>query len=253
MAFSIGFGSGGSPSSGRSITGATSVYTYGMFTYPTGNINLSGSRVVINAGVSLNGSFGGGFTGAGADTSGNVFITSSGAFTTLTGYPGNGFNMVASTGFTWNGGFQGTFFWYTVAAPPLACNVSKVNRDVTVTTTPSTDQGGESVDSYGIQYRSSSDGGLSWSAWGNTQTTGGSYTYSNLTPGLTYQFRNYGNNAAGSSAATVSSNVFISAGGRRWDGSTWTPTTTSKRWNGSSWVDLTISKRWNGSAWVDLS
>jgi len=253
MAFSIGFGAGGSPSSGRSITGATSIYTYGMFTYPTGNLNLDGARPVVNAGVSLNGSFGGGFTGAGADTSGNVFITSTGAFTTLTGYPGNGFNMVASTGFTWSGGFQGTFFWYTVATAPGSIALNKVGRNVTVTATGSSSNGGEGISSYRVQYRTSVNG-TTFGAWGNTQTLSSlSYTYTNLTPALFYQFRVYAVNPAGNSAARTSSNLFVSAGGKRWDGSAWVASTTSKRWNGSAWVDLTVAKRWSGSAWVDLS
>jgi hypothetical protein len=253
MAFSIGFGAGGSPSSGRSITGATSIYTYGMFTYPTGNLNLDGARPVVNGGVSLNGSFGGGFTGAGADTSGNVFITSTGAFTTLTGYPGNGFNMVASTGFTWSGGFQGTFFWYTVATAPGSISLNKVGRNVTVTATGSSSNGGEGISSYRVQYRTSTDG-VTFGAWGNTQTLSSlSYTYTNLTPALFYQFRVYAVNPAGNSAARTSSNLFVSAGGRRWNGTAWVASTTSKRWNGSAWVDLTVAKRWSGSAWVDLS
>jgi hypothetical protein len=74
-----------------------------------------------------------------------------------------------------------------------------------------------------------------------------------LTPALFYQFRVYAVNPAGNSAARTSSNLFVSAGGKRWDGSAWVASTTSKRWNGSAWVDLTVAKRWSGSAWVDLS
>ena len=118
MANSISFGAGGSPSSGRSFFGASIIYTYGMFTYPTGNLNLAGSRPVVNGGVSLNGSFSGGITGQGADTSGNVFVTSNGTQTNVTGYIGNGFTMVAPGVASFNGGFQGTFSWYTVATAP---------------------------------------------------------------------------------------------------------------------------------------
>lgn len=253
MAFSIGFGGGGSPSSGRFFIGASVIYTYAMFTYPTGNLNLAGSRPVVNGGVSLNGSFSGGITGTGADTSGNVFVTSNGTQTNVTGYIGNGFTMVAPGVASFNGGFQGTFFWYTVATAPGSISLSKTGRNVTVTATGSSSNGGENISSYQVQYRTSSDNS-SWGAWGNTQTLSSlSYTYTGLTAALYYQFRVYANNPAGSSAATTSSSLFVSAGGRRWDGSTFTPTTVSKRWDGSSWVDLTVAKRWSGSAWVDLT
>jgi hypothetical protein len=131
--------------------------------------------------------------------------------------------------------------------------LSKTGRNVTVTATGSSSNGGESISSYQVQYRTSSDG-VTYGAYGSTQTLSSlSHTYNNLTPALFYQFRVYANNPAGASAATVSSPLFVSAGGRRWDGSNWVASTTSKRWNGSAWVDLTVAKRWNGSAWVDLS
>jgi hypothetical protein len=77
------------------------------------------------------------------------------------------------------------------------------------------------------------------------------------TGGLTHYFQTravsttaYGWGTGGWSAST---SIFVSSGGRRWDGSTWTPTAIAKRWTGSAWADLTIAKRWNGSAWVDLA
>jgi hypothetical protein len=253
MAFSIGFGAGGSPSSGRFFTGASIIYTYGMFTYPTGNLNIEGNRPVFQAGLSLNGSFSGGITGQGVDTSGNVFITSNGTRTNVTGYIGNGFTMVAPGVASFNGGFQGTFFWYTVATAPQAIATSKTGRSVTVSISGSASDGGEAISSYTVEYRTSTDNS-SWGSWGNPQNiTSGSFQYNNLTPALFYQFRSYANNPGGSSAATVSDSVFVSAGGRRWTGSAWQASTTSKRWNGSAWVDLTVAKRWNGTAWVDLS
>jgi hypothetical protein len=101
-----------------------------------------------------------------------------------------------------------------------------------------------------VQYRTSTDG-VTYGSYGNTQDiSSGTYAYNNLTPALFYQFRTYANNPAGASAATVSSPLFVSAGGRRWDGTAWVASTTSKRWNGSAWVDLTVAKRWNGTAWV---
>jgi hypothetical protein len=253
MAFSIGFGAGGSPSSGRFFIGASIIYTYGMFTYPTGNLNIDGTRPVIQAGLSLNGSFSGGVTGSGVDTSGNVFVTSNGSQTNVTGYIGNGFSMVANTGTSFSGGFQGTFSWYTVATIPQAVETFKTGRNITVAIAGSASDGGEPISSYSVQYRTSTDNST-WGVWGDTgDISSGSFTYNNLTPALFYQFRVYANNPAGSSEARIAPSVFVSAGGRRWNGSDWVASTTSKRWDGSAWVDLTVAKRWNGSAWVDLS
>lgn len=257
MPNAISFGAGGSPSSGRSITGASRVTTFSMFTYPTGNVALDGSRPIGNTSVSLNGSFGGGYTGAGVDNNGgnaDVFISSNGSFTTLTGYIGNGFNMTSNTGVTFSGGFQGTFFYSTVAFAPASISVSRTGRSVAVSSGASTLDGGEPITSYQVQFRTSTDNS-SWGAWGNTQTLDGSrnYTYNSLTPALWYQFRTFANNLIGSSEGRVSSSVFVPAGGKRWDGSVWQPTSVARRWNGSAWVDISTAKRWNGSAWVDLS
>jgi hypothetical protein len=60
-------------------------------------------------------------------------------------------------------------------------------------------------------------------------------------------------NEVGNSVGTSTASVFVSGGGKRWNGSAWVATATAKRWNGSAWADLTIAKRWNGTAWVDLS
>jgi hypothetical protein len=224
-----------------------------MFTYPTGNLNLDGARPVVNGGISLNGSFSGGITGQGVDTSGNVFVTSNGTRTNVTGYIGNGFTMVAPGVTSFIGGFQGTFFWYTVPSIPVFIGTTKTGRNITVNIGASDSNGGEPISSYSVEYRTSTDNST-WGAWGNTQDiSSGIYAYNDLTPALFYQFRTYANNPAGSSEARVSSSVFVSAGGRRWNGSSWVASTTSKRWNGSAWVDLTVAKRWSGSAWVDLS
>jgi hypothetical protein len=83
--------------------------------------------------------------------------------------------------------------------------------------------------------------------------TSQSFTYSSLTAGQTYLFRVYSTNAIGNSDYAVSAPLFVPAGGRRYDGTTFTPTATAKRWNGTDWVDLTTAKRWTGSTWADLT
>lgn len=256
MAYSLIFGGGGSPSSGRSVTGASWIRTYSMFDWPTGNINLDNNYVVANNGVTLSQTPSGGATEWGAykdGTKGTVYVNSNGATTYFQGFIGNGFTMYASTGFSWNGGFQGTFYWSTVPTAPGTISLSRTGRNVTVSTSASGSDGGQGITSYQVQYRTSTDNS-SWGAWGNTQTLSSySYTYNNLTAALYYQFRVFANNSNGASASPTFQSVFVPAGGKRWNGSAWVSASTGKRWNGSSWVDLTVAKRWSGSAWVDLS
>ena len=82
----------------------------------------------------------------------------------------------------------------------------------------------------------------------------GNFTYQLLSPALTYKWRTYAINSIGSGDyATIATGTFVGAGGKRWDGTAWQPTTTSKRYDGASWVDFTIAKRFNGTSWVDLT
>jgi len=114
---------------------------------------------------------------------------------------------------------------------------------------------------YYIGQRSSSDGGATWGAWSSYITipsNGRSYTYTagSLTFGLTYQFRMYASNSDGSSAATTSNSpasIFLPAGGKRFNGSTWNATGTAQRFDGTTWITLAPAKRFNGTSWVDLS
>lgn len=142
-----------------------------------------------------------------------------------------------------------------IPTPPASLTYVKTGRNVALTATASPSAGGGTISSYSVQYRTSSDGGQTWGAWGNTQTmTSLQYTYQLLPPALTYDFRVYSTNQTGSSSPTsISSAFFVAAGGKRWNGTTFIPTQTAKRWGTSSWVDITTAKRWSGTAWVDLS
>lgn len=143
--------------------------------------------------------------------------------------------------------YSSTFTIPTVPSAPAAINVASVNGlDVTVNISNSASNGGSTITGYTMEYNN----GSGWT--GSTAVVNGSVTYTNLTPGLTYQFRAYATNEMGNSAYATSTPVFVSSGGRRWNGTSFTPTTTAKRWNGTSWVNLTIGKRWNGSSWVNL-
>lgn len=148
-----------------------------------------------------------------------------------------------------NGAWSPTGTSFGVPSAPASVTTSRTARSVTVTVGASATNGGTAITNYYVQY--STDSGSTWST--AQVVSGGLYTYNNLTPALTYVFRAYSTNAVGSSATTSSSSLFVPAGGKRYDGTSFTSTTVAKRWSGSAWVDLTTAKRWNGSAWVDLS
>jgi hypothetical protein len=148
---------------------------------------------------------------------------------------------------------------------PSSISYSNVGRNYTVALGASSSDNGSAISSYTIQYRTSTDGGTTWTGYTNAQTATWNpatskfeYTYSLLTPALTYQFRAYATNAIGTSTVIESSTKFVSAGGRRKiSGGTFEPTQTAKRYNAATnqWVDITIAKRYNGatSQWVDLT
>jgi hypothetical protein len=134
-----------------------------------------------------------------------------------------------------------------IPTAPTSINAVRTSRNVTVTAGSAT---GTGITGYSVQY--STDAGSTWST--AQAMTSQSYTYTNLTPALTYLFRVYATNSIGNSAfTTTATGVFVPAGGKRYDGATFTPTTVARRWDGSAWTDITIARRWNGSSWVDLS
>lgn len=145
-------------------------------------------------------------------------------------------------------------------AAPTTVSVA-INADKSVTVTSNAVSSPAGTATYYVGYRTSTDGGSTWGSWSSYTTipsNARTYTYSagSLTYGLTYQFRMYASNSDGSSAATTSnspSTVFLPAGGKRFDGSTWNPTGTAKRFDGTNWNTLTVAKRFNGTSWVDMT
>lgn len=123
-----------------------------------------------------------------------------------------------------------------------------VNVDKTITVAVSGVSSPAGTATYYVAY--SKDGG---SYTGTQSGTGTSYTFSGLTPGSTYTFRAYATNSDGTGGTTYSSATFLPSGGRRYDGSSWNPTTTAKRYDGSTWVTITNAKRYDGSNWINLS
>lgn len=213
MSISFGFGSGGA-SSGTfvgSYTGQHYVYGYAG-AYPTGNPNINGTRIVSIDSVVLNGSWSA-TNGWRAEyhTDGNVlaiYNTSGGTGSlNFTRYFGNGGTVNSDTGDTWTGGgLQGTIYWSTCATAPSSISATRVGRDVTVHTAgaPNIQDGGSSISSYGVQYAPQ---GGTWA--GNWDISSGAYTIRGLTPGVSYYFRTYANNAHGSGAAITSGLVTI--------------------------------------------
>jgi hypothetical protein len=130
---------------------------------------------------------------------------------------------------------------------PASITLNRTARNVTVTVGPSATNGGSAISGYSVQF--STNGGSSWST--AEDTVAGSYTYTALTAGLTYQFRAFATNSVGDSAF-VQTSIFVPAGGKRFDGSAWASTATAKRFDGSTWVDLTTAKRFDGTVWADL-
>lgn len=147
------------------------------------------------------------------------------------------------------GGWSPSSFIAGIPSAPASISTSRVARNVTVAISPSPSNGGATITAYMLQY--SSDNGGSWSS--AIDMGGLSYTYSNLTPGLTYVFRAYAVNSIGQSAPATSAPLFVSGGGRRFDGSAMVSTVIARRYDGTSWLDVTTAKRFTGSTWVDLS
>lgn len=151
------------------------------------------------------------------------------------------------------GSTGGTMVLTDYSRPPLApasCTVSVSGRNATVTSGNADVTNRPAITRYEVE-RTNNDG-VTWSGSVFTMTSQ-AYTYTSLDGGKNYKFRTRAVNSDGNGAWTESISTFIPAGGRRWTGTAWEPTTVAKRWNGSAWVDLSVAKRWNGSAWVDLS
>lgn len=150
------------------------------------------------------------------------------------------------------------------SSPGTPTVASKIGRTLTLNSTRGSTDYGNAISEYRIQL--STDNGVTWKGWNNTSKSftanntynvldgSGNFTYSLLTPALTYKWRVYAVNSIGTGDyATTATGTFVSSGGKRWDGSQWLPTEIAKRWDGSAWQDLTIAKRWDGSQWVDLT
>jgi hypothetical protein len=168
---------------------------------------------------------------------------------------------------------------------------SKTGRNIQISTL---DLNNSPINTYGltlngvyVQYQTSTSLNGTYGNWSTPQLMTGiggvdgafsySYTYELLTPALWYKFRVYAkndiiNNSSGTRAyypdddsaltanfSYLQNSIFVSAGGRRLQGSTdpnpgtFQPTQTAKRFDGTNWVDLSVAKKFNGTTWVDLT
>lgn len=230
--------------------------------FPSAPTSLSFSRSVRNVTVSTGGASGNGGaileyqierTTANQTAWAGDYIGNGGTYFNLTPGASYRFRSRARTDRGWGNwaDIGGSVVIPTAPAAPASVTPgqsSGLDIPVTVAASPST--GGEPISSYSLQW--SNNAGSSWST-AVTVTAGTPYTFTNLQPGLNYLFRAYSTNAIGDSATTTSSPYFLTAGGKRWDGTAWQVGTISRRWDGTQWVNITTAKRWNGTDWVVLT
>lgn len=249
MSYAWGFGGGGTSNNGASYTSPGPVGQ--AIGGQTGNVNLAGSTVTNYKSVTVNGSYSNCYPSYDGYT---VYLNRSGSGTMyFSRYIDNGYDLHDygdNTNWT-NGGLQGTVYWSTVPTAPTALTVTTVSGlNVSGSYAGSASDGGETISSYSMEYRLSSDNST-WGSWTGTKTvTGNAWSFTSLTAAKYYQFRIYANNSEGSSAARTTSSVYISPGGKVWNGSAWSARV-RKHWTGSAW-NVVIRKRWDGSSWVQV-
>jgi len=137
---------------------------------------------------------------------------------------------------------------------PATVTASAVGSVVNVTSSEASTPG-PTITNYWVSYASSTNGGTTWSTWSTeVAMTSRAYSYTTLTPGLTYKFQVRAQNTDGYSAYKESATLFLTAGGKRYTGSNWALTATAaKRHNGTDFAALITAKRFDGTAWVALS
>lgn len=248
MANAWGFGGGGNSTNGATYSNGPVYHAIGGL--PTGNTNLAGSNVSNYKSISMNGSY----SNCSPWYDGwSVGFNSNGGRMYFSRYVDNGYDLYdASDGTYWtNGGLQGTIYWSSVPTQPQALAITtNANLAVSGTYSGSASNGGETISSYSMQYRLSTDNST-WGSWTGTQTvTGNTWSFTSLTAARYYQFRIYANNSEGSSSARTTTSVFIAAGGKYWNGTSWLARV-RKLWTGSAWK-VVIRKYWNGSSWTNV-
>jgi hypothetical protein len=133
-----------------------------------------------------------------------------------------------------------------------------LNSDKSITVTSSEVSSSSGTPTYYISYSSSSDGGSTWGSWSSYITIPSNarvYTYSanTLPPGFTYRFKMYTSNSVGSSLDTTSLGLFLPAGGKLYNGTSWVNATDAKVLTASGWQTIVTAKMYDGTQWVNLT
>lgn len=174
--------------------------------------------------------------------------------TSGTFYGSGGFSP-PSGGVGGTGTTYGAIDYVLLPSAPSSVTAVAVGSIITVTSGEASTPG-PTIDAYKVSYASSSNGGASWSAWsGESNMSSRVYTYSSLTPGLTYKFRVRAHNGDGDGGYTESNTVFLSSGGKRYTGTNWALTVAAaKKFNGSTWTSFGTAKKFtDAGTWVNLS
>lgn len=221
--------------SGYSTYGGGSLAGQGFsYTGPSA-VSLSNSgQVVCTFDAWVNGDINGAYGTVGADS----WFQGGGGFS-----PGYLSTSTSTGGFNWD---------RKPAAVTGTSAVVNANKSVTVSFSGGASPGGSPglTSTYHVSY--SQNGGA---FTGDYTGSGSPITISGLAPGSNYVFRAWATNGSndGASASSDSSSVFISSGGKIYNGTAWVPTTTAKIYNGTAWVDLSTAKIYNGTSWVNLT
>ena len=76
-----------------------------------------------------------------------------------------------------------------------------------------------------------------------------------ISPGSNHVFRVYATNQSndGAGASADSASIFVTAGGRIYNGTAWVPTVTARIYNGTAWVPIATARIYDGTAWRNMT
>lgn len=76
-----------------------------------------------------------------------------------------------------------------------------------------------------------------------------------ISPGSNHVFRVYATNqsADGAGASADSASIFVTAGGRIYNGTAWVPTVTARIYNGTAWVPIATARIYDGTTWRNMT
>lgn len=237
---------GGSSGSYTPYSDYDGVVITDSISWPVGNINLAGSRVVGVEGLSIAGGY-----GIAGWNVGNAYVQII-AGTARIGFqrnPAAGGTITPSSGSGWAGGMCGYFVWATVALPPGSINAVRSGSSIAVTIAASASDGGNAITGYRVQY--TTDNGATWSA-PVAITPGVPLNFPGLPTVKTYKFRAYTLNGYGSSQAVQSAGIFVPASGKKKVGGVWQELSIAKVKKAGVWTDITIARKKVAGAWVDM-